>query len=350
MALNIDFQSLIDIGLILLVTFACAKSLFRDNGTGEARRGAWKSELKELEASLRGLIQEAGAASRNFDRSLLARKRELESLLKELDEKGIPSTEATEAIPRSAAAPSQELPNSSWAETSPSPKAYTPAGTASSGSSVESPLRNAGLEQLIEKADDTLSLSQQVTKEVLRQQTNKRKQLGKGGLAASLAEKLAESNSENELDALEQATFEGTSIMDQATYKNVRRLLRSGKELHVVARKVELPVSEIRLLDRLIREEDKRRNGDDRDETDVAQPESPQKLVENTERLTKADVVLPGEGTFTAASPTTSKGISPAGQAAQFEAGFEIKLQNSLQAPEPLRNLDNDIEREIALL
>jgi hypothetical protein len=45
------------------------------------------------------------------------------------------------------------------------------------------------------------------------------------------------------------------SIIDPTTYSVARRLLARGAELHVVARKLEIPLAEVRLLDKLMRSE-----------------------------------------------------------------------------------------------
>ena len=217
-------------------------------------------------------------------------------------------------------------------------------------SNSQEPLEGAGLEQLIEKADDTLSLSQQVTKEVLRQQAEKRKDLGSSSVSASvLAQKLAEAKQENEFDPLEQATFQGTSIMDQATYRIARRLLLAGKELHIVARKVDLPVSEIRLLDRLIREEDKRRE-DLEGGMEATPVEARSTLSEQVETIADYEDALPGEGTFSPASPTVSDVPLPKAVPLSAEFAEEFRPSEIPVAKNELRDLDNDIEREIALL
>ncbi|MCB0323370.1 MAG: hypothetical protein KDD69_07340 [Bdellovibrionales bacterium] len=355
MTAQFDFQSLIDIGFVLLVTVACLRSFSRDGSGSDARRETWRAELKELEGSLRNLIQEAGAASRNLDRSLLQRKRELEGLLSRVESQ-LEAGDTT--IPRitkrqsqRGAAREDELPNESWAasqKSEPVAVAYTASGGAKTATTVEA----APLEQLAQKADDTLSLSQQVTREVLRQQADAIKKRSAGGLEHAIPQD-PQGPAEGEFDVFETDTFKKTSIMDPVTYRIARRLLKAGKELHVVARKVELPVSEIRLLDRLLREEDKRRKPQSEPATvATANPIlEPQPLAASIEQLPVAKK-LPGEGTFSSGRPAPFAPVSTTPLATRLEQVDDVGAfeRSPIPRAERSRDLDADIEREIALL
>lgn len=75
------------------------------------------------------------------------------------------------------------------------------------------------------------------------------------GLAAQIEKiQLNKNQPEPSVEEEDDEIFSRLSIMDKTAYKIARRLLAAGAEIHVVARKLDLPVSEIRLLDRLMRE------------------------------------------------------------------------------------------------
>lgn len=264
---QLGFQWLVDVGFVLFVTAACLHSLFRDNTSADRRRAAWQTELKELEQTLRGLIAEAGAASSNLDRNLLQRKRELEALLKRIEEKDVTQQPAA-STRRTTASPQREpnfslgeendLPNETWkrpvrkqaAEPVAAAKPKVP--VARPAKPQEEPEWKSGyfeLEQLINSAEDSVSLSQSIAAAV----PPARREAKQPMLAATgLSEQIETIN----MSAAENDTFNMTSIMDQSTYRIARRLLKEGNELHIVARKLDLPVSEIRLLDKLMRREE----------------------------------------------------------------------------------------------
>ena len=362
MPLEIDINSLIDIGFIVLVMVAVARNFI---GAGDnqvsGNRDTWKRELKDLEETLRELIQEAGAASRNLDRNLLQRKRELESLLKSLDEKEQRSTSAAVA-PQSA---EYDLPNESWTVGTesevpeipevpqepkrtmpkPIPTAYGAGGLPRRTVARKPDTVSKSVQNIVSKANDTVSLSQQVTKEVLRQQAARRKETGtENEMTDALAKRLDESESKGTLNSVEKDTFQSTSIMDPATYKIARRLLASGKEIHVVARKVEMPVSEIRLLDRLMRQEQKVR-GEEEDDMGASQIVDVKTLAHQIESQALPDARSLGQGSFSPSKAT-------------FENGFltEVDAETSLGTEDATlpfvgrSSLDQDIERELALL
>lgn len=196
-----DLQAVVDIGFMGLVSFVCFQSLLRVKDDGSAR----KAELLQLEHALKELIEEASAASMQLDRSLSRRKAELERLLERL-----PSEESLQlnTKPHRASEPKHgidDLPNETWMER---PRNKNPQQSAS------------GLERLAAQKQDTVTLSS-------RQQEEDKKELLEG--------------------------FEESAIIDPVAYKIACRLLREGKEIHVVARKLELPVSEVRAIDTRIR-------------------------------------------------------------------------------------------------
>lgn len=380
MALEFDVQNIIDIGLLLLLAFGAFQFFSSRQGAAtEGNRAVWKQELQTLEESLRELIGEAGAASRNLDRNLLQRKRELENLLIELDssEQRIAHSSAPDS--------SSDLPNATWAESSPTPEreapqpqkqtkaAHSTAPSTSAGYGAGGILKKVkvekkqtpqeALESIVGSAGGTMALSQQVTREVLRQQAQKRGADDKEHAASqALADKMAEANERVELDESERLTFESTSIMDPVTYKIARRLLTSGKEIHVVARKLELPVSEIRLLDRLIRretagEEEQEVQSDvelQAEETVNTLRRKPQETLADSIEASSFVADTPyGEGTFSA--PRSRFGsdalVRNASEASAFISDDPEIDAPTVAMPMPtISDLDQDIERELALL
>lgn len=245
----LDYRSIIDIGFVGFVTLTCFTALGRDNGSSEHRKERWRAELKELEESLRGLIREAGQASASLDRSLLQRKRELESLLRKLEEK---ERNGTYKI-SSSIIDDDEFPNSTWvrgvSDEAVLPKTNAPAPQlAQRGEAKKSDASE--LEALITSAHDTVSIS--TPPQLKASPEAAPKNMVSNSALSSLAQQIELINAEEEL---ENATYELTSIMDRGTYRIARRLLNEGKELDIVARKLELPVSEVRLLERLMRQE-----------------------------------------------------------------------------------------------
>ena len=296
---QLSLQQCTDIGFMLLVCFVCAKVLFGQNGGGDVRRAEWRSELSELEASLRGLIAEASTASSALDRNLLQRKRELEQLLAQLEgheQKPIVPPAPVSGYNRSKkpnkeAAPTEELPNPTWgipATSSGQEPAPVPSGNATS----------------------------------------------EWSLGSSVLQGAKQQEQEGEVeDPLERETFAQMSIMDPITYKVARRLLIAGKEIHVVARKLELPISEIRLLDRLMRREQAIKFKDEPESKQGSQGTARPVRTDTDFRLTMAP-----EQRDESDTPTIVSGIEIArksGQAPRTTAG---------KAANPL------IDRETALL
>ena len=297
-----DIQSLVDVGLILLLGAAVARALFNKQASGPQPE-RWKEELKEVERALSGLIDEAGAASRNLDRSLLQRKRELETLLKNIDEKQqelelLPKRQSISASTNAVSKKSSpekaksggDLPNDTWirgatsdpaAPSTPQVAGYSLSGAVSAPKSAEAnALEVDSLERLVEAADDSVSISNTIAASISRSDTSadkgqndqdqpallpetpemkaareRKERMVRAFVPKEDRESLAESIELVRAGTPESDTYNKTSIVDPVTYRIARRLLRGGKEIHVVARKIELPVSEVRLLDKLMRQE-----------------------------------------------------------------------------------------------
>src|SRR5438552_2731156 len=99
MGSTFSFAHLVDIGFVIMVMAASWQSL-SDATVKRSRR--FKQEFTDLEHTIKGLVTEAAEASAALDRSLLRRKQELETLLKQIQQA------------QEEAAPAQELPNTSW--------------------------------------------------------------------------------------------------------------------------------------------------------------------------------------------------------------------------------------------
>lgn len=220
--ISFSLTQFVDGAFVLLVATTAVKCLLHTRDRDE-RGSRWSVELRELEQALRGLITEAGDASSKLDRSLLQRKTDLENLLKKLNQEELKakkrlagSSNAQGKAPVNSLNSELDLPNESWL-------------------SCTKP--QDSLSDLIEATTDRVSLS------------NNPK-------ARTLAAKLAQLNDAEEmLTEEEEATYKQLNILDKSAYRIARRLLSSGTEIHVVARKLEMTVGEVRMLERLMRQE-----------------------------------------------------------------------------------------------
>lgn len=206
----VNVSQLVDVGFVAFTVFTCGYALFGNKDNGEARSKKWIAELSSLQDALRELIGEASAASGNLDRNLQKRKIELERLLQKID-----TAQRVNVKPVSRPR-EEELPNESWImETAPRRKTAPAVSPESSR------------QEKIVKAANRLSPAN-----------------------SELAKRI-----EVLLDAKNKRPSTTDEVIDPAAYKVARRLLEAGKEIHVVARKVGLPIEEIRVLDSMIREE-----------------------------------------------------------------------------------------------
>lgn len=264
---QLSFSGLIDMGFVLLVAASCIVSLRAgDGGSGKADR--WREELRDLQNVLKGLIDEASAASSHLDRRLLQRKQELETLLGKLEaSQALLTSEQAPAPPRkmrTAVPNASERPwtlGDSFDETSAAvdeedrlaaiaqstsdrvqiaqPKKHLTRAGAIASALAAARARGAEVPQLAPQSQPQQQPRQQTTRSA----------------APTLSNQVEVTDTIE--DEAERATYERLSIVDPGAYRIARRLLAAGKEIHVVARKLELPVSEVRLLDRLMRQEKK---------------------------------------------------------------------------------------------
>ena len=301
---NISFSSIIDAAFFGLVIYTCYRSLFRapvtDGGAARAKR--WKDELRNVEESLRELIGEASAAGSNLNRSLLKRKEELQKLIGQIEEARLTGEELLEeqSAPRAREARPIASPARSSAQPAlPAARTALPSSRPSA-SQVETRRRMAaaaalqeaadlpneswsrapseasdadafelGLEELIDSTPDRITLSNAPARRAPqppRMDANSR--------ARSLAAQI-EKLKTKPLDPEEEILPPPPPGVDPIAFKVARRLLAQGREIHVVARKIELPVAEVRMIERMMRIE----QGEDIDsyETDEAPEEAPEK-------------------------------------------------------------------------
>jgi hypothetical protein len=221
----------------------------------------WQAELRSLADLLRELISEAGAASSALDRNLLRRKEDLERIVQQAEEAKrslqdaldtpvptpAPKAEASRKSSRKKkAGPAAELPNESWsAERRSNPGRMTSqqqASYAAAGREID----DDELAELAALQGDTFErTSRETAPPDLRHA---------GGSSLHPLASSIESAAETEDDALEVSSL---SALNPTAVRVAERLLTAGQEIHVVARKLELPVAVVRALDRVIRRQTK---------------------------------------------------------------------------------------------
>lgn len=222
----LDMKTIIDIGFVLFVVAICARSLRGGTGNGAANlTAAWKGELEQLTGSLRELVDEASASSRNLDRKLIQRKKELESLLLELDQRAASFQDQEE----------DDYPNETWRV---EPKPRSQPVRASEPAAERYTDHAQKIEKALQKKKEQLQAKE--VKKPMRSQ-----------LAATLASQIEITKEKEEKEFINNPT----SITDPVALSIAKRLLLAGKELHVIARKIDVPVSEIRALETYLRSE-----------------------------------------------------------------------------------------------
>lgn len=226
-----------DFGFALLVGGICLRTLLFDREANTKQRAIWKHELLELEKSLRELIDEASHASEVFDRQLNTRQKTLESLV----EKSESLLKAS--ISNSVKTNSRDRlrPNEIRTKKSNSTRLNSANNSADwiYGDDLPNHLASA-----LEESDDVV-LNQVPVQNKKTQQIRKEQQIQSAENSKA---------AEEEQQIIDEKIFSQTSIVDPVAFRIAKRLLLEGKELHVIARKLEIPVSEIRHLEMLIRQ------------------------------------------------------------------------------------------------
>lgn len=358
-----NLNSVVDVGFVLLVSAVCVRSLTGSSSEAERIAARWREELRELERALRELITEAGSASSSLDRRLLRRKTELETLLKKIEDNqqmpvGTPAlNKASIAQKARAEAPrnetqwelgsSPEFPNESWVESA----AEVEEEYEIEETEAEFDSDLGSLAELVESASDTIELSTKIEKSTMVTRQAKpaaraaapAKVTPSATAASALAAQIekVQADQQEQEERVAQETFKRLSIMDPTAYRIARRLLADGTEIHVVARKLDLPVSEIRLLDKLMREETAQRArelevGPNYKPTEIVPAK---KIVRSTARKKPTGLrsSLDIQKEVTSASPAT-RTAAPA-------RTIEQSLEESIEI-----DVEGEIERELALL
>lgn len=233
---NLNIDQWADLGFGILVAGICVKTLFTDKNALKKQRELWREELKELEGSLKELISAAGNASKEFDISIKNRQDELSSLLLKVEN----TIEEAKSINSSVSIKEQVQTKSSQTKT------INNINSKDETEVIDPPWAKLQDQVVIEKNTKDEN-SSSLKYKTLSSLANYSQKGSKVELKPQVdAEKL-------EQDKLDYEIFQQTSIVDIIAFKVAKRLLLAGKELHVVARKLDLPVSEIRLLDGLLR-------------------------------------------------------------------------------------------------
>jgi|GEM_PF-3041255 len=246
-------RAIIEVAMTGFILSSCAVSLFRSARairlaqSGKSMDSA-KSELGRLQASIRSMIDEAKNAGLGLNEDLIKRKIELESLLRApLNSKGIPSSaEDKNSFEES-------LPNETWH------LGYRNSRHPQQG-------RTSSKEDMRQSSGSKLERSHEKEISVVEERLSR---VGHANEKASSYE-LSYDNSppltraqdtDRELDLkrvridirkfLRQDMHEDRSVARRIAY----RLLKGGEEIHIVARKLEMQLEDIRSLDRLVRRE-----------------------------------------------------------------------------------------------
>lgn len=279
----------IDLMLTIVMVAVGLRSLILSRDTGAKTAARWREELRALEGSLKSLITEASNSSATLDRRLVRRREELEELLKKIDSRATKIEARADEIDEEddeLYSSHQELPNRSWFLDEESPKkksAPAPRAKKTSREVVRESDRDMFLE-LSEEVEDTVELSLPARRAPARASAPAKaaaaptrrtaapapaKDIHSQVEVATTTAKKSRAKSQKQPTSTPAAPARATkaaapreteilttpSIIDPTTYSVARRLLARGTELHVVARKLEIPLTEVRLLDKLMRSE-----------------------------------------------------------------------------------------------
>lgn len=244
--LNITWPQIADIGFGLLVAGICLRTLLTDKDSLLKQRALWKHELTELEKSLQTLIMEATESSQVFDTRIQRRQRELQELLDKAEARIATITNTSENF--------KMIPVDRKSNTRHSTNTASNTARGNNNNIYEdedswtiSERGERRLSQEIEVLEDKSTRSQS-------SQAQLQQRIERQRIATKQAKEEAKIQEEKEAEE-DLEIFKHTSIVDPIVFRIAKRLLLEGKELHVVARKLELPVSEIRHLDGLLREQ-----------------------------------------------------------------------------------------------
>jgi hypothetical protein len=225
--MGIELEQFSDIGFALLVGGICLRTLLFDRDANVKQRAIWKHELVELEKSLKQLILESTQACEVFDSKLDRRQKNIESLLERVEIK------ASEVFAKVVVTEnSNKKLNNKKKEKPLTQKLDWEFG-----------------EDLPEELPSHLVDALEIIEDKALLATSKKDQKNNAFSEYNLKTKV-----EIPATLSDEKIFSQTSIVDPIAFRIAKRLLLEGKELHIIARKLEIPVSEIRHLESLIRQ------------------------------------------------------------------------------------------------
>ena len=241
---SITLAQTVDVLFFGSLTLAVAKLLYRPALKADAAALSNSPELKNLELTLKDLLGEAAQASSSLDRSLTQRKRELERLLEKIETKEKLAEKENSQIEQA-----NELLSSAITLSTPIEEQEHSKGSWMTIGEDEEPrtsrdVEPTGLQTLVESQKDSVTIS-------------RRPRANAGIVPPPIISKVEKLVLEQKKTAAKVRELPDglTGKGEPSAYRIAKRLLSEGKEIHVVARKLEIPLADVRLLDRLLREE-----------------------------------------------------------------------------------------------
>lgn len=245
--MQMTYQNIIDCAFPLFVAALCIRCWLLTKVLSGNKAQAWQEELKAVEESIKGLITKATTASNNLDRTLIIRKRELETLLQKLEQNSKHgfSTKKKSSYQITAGTSSEnlleDLPNQTWEKTK--SRILTEDNKFASKTQPWT-LKHEYIEPVKSK-DRLIELAETEADQVSISRTSN------PTLQRSLVNSIEIINEEQSTEKL----FSQLNFPDITTFNVARRLLKEGHEIHIVSRKLDVPVAEVRMLDSLMRNE-----------------------------------------------------------------------------------------------
>jgi len=226
---TLDFGMLVDLGFVLLVSLACAKMLLQNDDP----RARWKRELLDLHASLKELIGEASNASYSLDRNLLKRQEELQQLLNKLEAVRNDLSQVKTSAPSNAKQVSR--------------------GSQTRPAQTQIVELDEDLEQLYDRR--TSHSSDLPNPTWLERAGNGTQNPTKAPVNLIDRIEVSRSAKRTGIATLAPQEQQRYRSLDQSALRVAKRLLGQGQEIHIVARKVEMSVADVRIIDKLVRQE-----------------------------------------------------------------------------------------------
>ncbi len=225
MSSTISLAAFTDSAFVLLVMLACGRALQAGRSSGISSR--WKQELTTLESSLRDIVSEATISSGTLDKQLLRRQEDLELLLRRIEKAQISFEESRS---RTSALSLETPERISVIDRRPEKSPTVPVETISAGHQFDEDedLPNPTWSSRSLRSNDAQSRQTATS----TNQTPLRQQI-----------EFVKPNDQSREDR------ELLRSIDPAAMRVAERLLDGGQEIHVVARKLELSVAQVRAID-----------------------------------------------------------------------------------------------------